>query len=104
MDDSGIFVRNKLTDFEKLLFAKKEIEDLKKESYKKGVEIGILKDELEFLKGSNLENLRISISALRKENRRLRKLINGEVAIKDTTWKSKYEGLFIEYMKLKNNV
>lgn len=41
--DGNIFVRGKLTDFEKLLFAEAEIKDLKKEISVLNIEIGQLK-------------------------------------------------------------
>jgi predicted nucleic acid-binding Zn-ribbon protein len=41
-----IFIRDNLTDFEKLLYSQKEVEQLKKENSRLNIEIGILKSEI----------------------------------------------------------
>lgn len=57
MSDDKIFVRNKLTDFEKLLFAKEQIKELKEENSKTARLNGELQSEVDELR-YNLDRLK----------------------------------------------
>lgn len=60
-----MFIKEKLTDFEKLLFAESYIKELK-------IELGKLKSEVDEYKDKYGENLLISIKKLKTDNRKLR--------------------------------
>lgn len=113
--DGQIFVRNAFTDFENLLFAKNRIKELEKELKDTKIKYGKLQseyDEFIDIQGFNPKSIKESISALRSENRRLKKALTlSSISITEElrpilsnkAWKVRYDKLFQEYIILKNN-
>jgi len=103
-----MFKFNNLTDFEKLLFAIKQIKDLKFEISKLNIENGILRseiDELEYNYKTKIKELNLRVKA---ENPPAHKLQKYKVQIKDLRIKcKKYEQMYDkvnhEFIMLKNN-
>lgn len=81
--ESGIFIRNNLTDYEKLLFAQNHIKELLSELKNCKKQIGILKDEVSELRYENpselmvmknkLINLTNQNQGLKHNNKKLKK-------------------------------
>ena len=92
-----MFEFNNLTDFEKLLFAKSYIKELKVNIQKLEMEKGIMKSEIDELK-----------YRIKQEKPEVNKLIKYKKQMKDTRvkskeWQRKYERVNSELIMLKNS-
>jgi hypothetical protein len=107
MDDSGeIFKFNNLTDYEKLLFANSQIKELKQELKESNYKLGELQSEFDYYL-----NLNIDKASMHSHKQELKNCVNKinhyKAKIKnfdDDSWKTKYNNLFLDYIKLKNNL
>lgn len=91
-----MFLFNNLTDFEKLLFTRSQVNELKKEIIRINLEKGVLQSEI--------IELNYHFKLEKPENDKLRKY---KIQIKNTRlktkeWKRKYEQCNNELIKLKN--
>jgi len=107
MEESGeIFKFNNLTDYEQLLFTKKEIKELKEKLKESNYKLGELQSEFDYYLSLNNEK-----SELNRYKQlyafAVTKINHYKSVIKefdDKSWKTKYNNLFIEYIKIKNNL
>jgi len=103
MVESGeIFIRNNLTDYEKLLFAQNEIKELKQQLKESNYKLGEVQAELDYQMSLNPEEE--TIAKYKKEVQNLNKGFKNLDNPNNKSWKSKYNNLFLDYIKLKNNL
>lgn len=97
--ESEIFVKNNFTDFEKLLFAQREIKDLKDEISKLKIENGILqseKDEYEHNMATSKSKAHKKVNELQVELKQTRERLRN--------YKINYTKVFSELVAIKNKL
>lgn len=107
MEESGdIFRFNNLTHYEQLLFANNEIKELKEKLKESNYKLGELQSEFDYYLNLNTDK-----SNIHKWKQELKncviKINHYKAKIKnfdDDSWKTKYNNLFIDYIKIKNNL